>query len=99
MTKYRGVQSGTRSGPFLCDTCRYSQVTRGEQENQEDYHCSQFDKPILYKIVECSKYLLRGSMALYEMNDIAFVLEQKKGKVGFVSPKDRDNKNDLRELF
>ena len=80
----------TRSEKRLCDTCRHSLVVKGTKQSDEKVYCN---VPISgtvvhpFRVVECSDYVSKIGMTLYEAEDKGWVLETKGGRViGFKPP-------------
>ena len=73
----------------LCGSCRWSTVAR-RSRGPAFIRCNQFERMIQSPMVDCSRYLQAGSQTQFEMEDSAWVLEVRKGKViGFTSPEER----------
>ena len=91
MTQIKVFQ-GTRSAdaPRLCDSCSNGIVLRGPAESEEFVYCSEMQKPVPMRVIECNRYVDRTHPPLWAMKEIAWVLQadSKKQKIGFVSAKD-----------
>jgi hypothetical protein len=77
------VHSGTAVGKkSLCRTCRHAHIQLGYSESEEEIRCGYFyEKPRLVPFVvnQCSDYLSKLVPTLQEMENMAFVLDVKKG--------------------
>jgi hypothetical protein len=90
------IKYGTRGGkPFLCRSCSNCIFAQGEGDSEEFMRCWQFDAPIKTKIVECTSYNSRAKTNLRTMQEVAWIIETKRGRVaGFTSPEEFRKKND-----
>jgi hypothetical protein len=75
----------------LCMTCRNGMRTVGTSSVDVKVHCRMFDKPIQMAFVsECSSYDDKRLPSLYDMRQIAWVLEtdrKAQKTIGFRPPK------------
>jgi hypothetical protein len=97
------IFGGTRSpsAPRLCDTCRSGIVTRGASESDEQVHCTMMEEPIRRKVVECSRYVNRTLPSLWDLQQIAWVLDidSKRQRIGFVRAKEWERRHEDEELL
>jgi hypothetical protein len=64
-------------------------IVRGEAFNQSMTKCHALDEWITFPVRDCSSYQIKNSQNLYEMQRMAWIIEQKKGSfIGFLSPLD-----------
>lgn len=86
----------TRSDGGLCHRCKHGSFIRGEAVSQEKIRCGAFETWMEFEAHSCPTFEERGSMSLWEMQQIAyrFVLDpKKKGQMGFITPRDfKDSK-------
>jgi hypothetical protein len=88
----------------LCNTCSHVHQMKGMRLGEEKTLCSNLPAQhalITFPVEECSEYSEKNKQNLYEMQKIAWVIEQKKGSfVGFHDPdtaKKKGIKNDLHD--
>jgi hypothetical protein len=81
------ICQGTPSGdaPRLCDSCRYGLVRRGASEATEEVICQPTGR-VRTRIVHCNRFEDRSKPTLFDMRQIAWVLdaENKRQQIGFV---------------
>jgi len=96
------IKSGTRSdSQTLCPSCSHSTVVRGAAESQEIVRCGHYtiDRAVPFPVVECTGYTDKNEVSLYEMQQIAWVIDTSRRRAGFVAPeKWRDQNPDLDPL-
>jgi hypothetical protein len=66
----------------ICRTCSRALImTRGDVEHRETIvRCGALDnQPVPHDIVECTGYWRRGQMALDDMQEIALLVDKRKG--------------------
>lgn len=80
------------SSKSLCDTCTFSHITEGPRFKDKRVVCGcmhDYRKEIDFPVKKCNRYKQQNQMDLYEMKNIAHVIEQGKGgKIGFLSPEE-----------
>ena len=83
------VRNGTAVGrESLCRTCRHAHMQLGYSESEEEVRCGyHYEAPrlVLFAVRECSDYLSKLVPTLREMEEMAFVIDLKKGnpRAGF----------------
>ena len=83
------VRNGTAVGrESLCRTCRHAHIQLGYSESEEEVRCGyHYEAPrlVLFAVRECSDYLSKLVPTLREMEEMAFVIDLKKGnpRAGF----------------
>ena len=83
------VRNGTAVGKeSLCRTCRHAHIQLGYSESEEEVRCGfHYESPrlVLFAVRECSDYLSKLVPTLREMEDMAFVIDLRKGnpRAGF----------------
>jgi hypothetical protein len=83
------ARNGTAVGQeSLCRNCRRAHIQSGYADSEEEVRCGFFyEQPrlVLFAVSQCSDFLDRLSPTLYEMQQIAFVIDVKKGngRTGF----------------
>lgn len=90
------VQNGTRSDTkAICKTCAHGVVARGSADSNEFIHCGFMGKRITMVVTECNKYIDSSQPSLYDLREIAWVLETSKNRnvIGFTSPQDWADKS------
>lgn len=90
------IQDGTRSDETdLCRTCSRSHIMEGAALSSRITYCDNiFNKPIRGRIAKCNRYYPKNLPSIHDLYQIAWTLEtDKKKQYGFVSPKERDNRN------
>lgn len=97
------VLDGTRSSnaPRLCDTCSCGIVRRGASESDEHIHCTVTEGDVQMRVVECSRYIDRSQPSLWDMRQIAWILQtdSKRQKIGFLRVKEWERKHEDEELL
>jgi hypothetical protein len=77
------VRNGTAVGrKSLCYTCRRAHIQVGFADSEEEVRCGYyFREPLVvsFAVRECSNFLDKLTPTLDEMEDIAFVIDLKKG--------------------
>ena len=84
------VNHGRRS---LCESCRSATVIRGPRLGDEIVECaalSERNRRVPFPVTTCSDYNDRNRPTLYEMQDIALILnaEPRRTMAGFGKPED-----------
>lgn len=80
------VVNGTRANEArLCDSCADGVVMRGSSRNEEIVFCEEMQRNVGIHVVECNRYKVGGQPSLYDMREIAWVLQtdSKRQKIGF----------------
>lgn len=83
------VRNGTAVGQeSLCRTCRHAHIQRGYSESEEEIRCGYlYEAPRLvpFAVSHCTDYLSKLLPTLHEMEEMAFVIDLKKGnpRAGF----------------
>jgi hypothetical protein len=97
------VRGGTRSAslPRLCDTCHSGVVLRGDACSAEEIHCQLTERPVLTRVVECSRYSSKDQPSLWDMRRSAWILEtdSKRQRIGFVRTSEWERKHEGEELL
>jgi hypothetical protein len=97
------VQDGTRSvmAPRLCDSCQSGMVYRGAADSNERVYCRQMERHLQIGVVECSSYRNRKEPDLYDMRQIAWVLDldRKRQRIGFTPVKEWERAHEDEELL
>lgn len=95
------VKDGTPvQRPSLCETCSRAQITRGYLQSEMIVVCRATEPEfrVPFKVRECSNYNDRTRQSLYDMEQIAWVLQPRgpKRQAGFFSPNEgRDNEGEI----
>lgn len=91
------IMNGTRtsSTPRLCDTCQSGLVRKGAAESDERIYCLIMERNLETRVVECSRYVDRAQPSLWEMKQIAWVLntDSKREAIGFIRAKEWERKH------
>lgn len=82
------IRNGTpdHSRPEMCLTCAYATIARGYAETQREIRCNEFGR-IKWPVYECTEYRHKLQPTLYEMKQMASVVEPTKDGLGFTSRK------------
>ena len=91
-----------RREQYECNTCRSGLVTRGAAESDEQVFCMMIKgQPVGRPVVECNRYVNRTLPSLWDMRQIAWVLEtdSKRQRIGFIRAKEWERKNEDCELL
>ena len=84
----------------LCGSCKHSHCLR-TAKGKTFIQCEMLKAPannITEPVESCSEFDEHGTMARWELEQIAWVLEVKKGKtIGFVSPAERSKRDGTTE--
>jgi len=82
------VLGGTRSlgAPRLCDTCQSGVVRRGAPDSDEEIFCTITQHRLARAVVECNRYVNRNLPSLWDMRQIAWVLDSdsRRERIGFI---------------
>lgn len=97
------VLDGTRSlhAPRLCDSCVSGVVRKGASESDEHVFCRTTRCDVPLRVVECNQYHDRALPSLWDMRQIAWVLQtdSKRQKIGFMRAKEWERKYEDEELL
>jgi len=97
------VLQGTRSShaPRLCDTCHSGVVRRGAAESDEQIYCTVTEREVRTRVVECSRYTDRTRPSLWDLRQIAWVLnvDSKRQRIGFVKAQEWEREHENEELL
>ena len=97
------VLGGTRSlgAPRLCDTCQCGVVTRGAPDSDEDIFCTVTARRLARAVVECNRYVDRSQPSLWDMRQIAWVLDTdpKRQRMGFIRANEWETKHEDEDLL
>jgi hypothetical protein len=97
------VLGGTRSlaAPRLCDTCQSGVVTRGAPDSDEEIFCTITERRLQRSVVECNRYVDRNQPSLWDMRQIAWVLDTdpRRQRIGFVRSKEWETKHADEDLL
>ncbi len=103
MSRLLKVFGGTRSpsAPRLCDSCSCGVVRRGASESDENVHCTVTESDVPIRVVECSRYVDRSQPSLWDMRQIAWVLEtdSKRQRIGFLPASEWEQKHEDEQLL
>ena len=89
------IQDGTTfGGSDLCATCRFAMRRKGASTGFSETRCAALgNTPIVpVKIASCSTYLEKGRLTLQEMENVAWVIEQRGKHIGFLSPEELERR-------
>jgi len=84
------IQGGTadNGAATLCATCRYATIVKGRSLSDEIVECGKLSNNprVTFAVTSCSAYADRRRAALYEMEELAWILrsDPKKNTIGFV---------------
>jgi hypothetical protein len=97
------VMGGTRSSlaTRLCDSCERGIVRRGASDSDEEVHCIITRKQVVTRVVECSRYVDASKPSLWDMRQIAWVLQtdSRRQKIGFMKAREWEQKFSGEELL
>ena len=97
------VLNGTRSpeAPRLCDTCQSGVVRRGAAESDEHIFCRNIEREVRTRVVECNVYVNRSQPSLWDLRQIAWVLDvdSKRQRMGFLRAHDWEKEHEDEELI
>ena len=97
------VLNGTRSAlaPRLCDTCQSGVVRRGAAESDEHVYCTFIRREVRTRIVECNVYTDRSQPSLWDLRQIAWVLDvdAKRQRMGFLRSLEWERDHEDEELI
>ena len=97
------VLNGTRSAhaPRLCDTCQNGIVRRGAAESDEQIYCNFIRREVHTRVVECNVYSDRSQPSLWELRQIAWVLDvdSKRQQIGFLRAREWEKQHENEELI
>ena len=69
----------------LCETCCEGTVVQLRGQDRI-YHCSELGERLYHEVTKCTSYRSILVMSMWTMQEIAYVLENKKGTMGFTTP-------------
>jgi hypothetical protein len=102
MTRLK-VLGGTRSphARRLCDSCQTSVVTRGAPDSDEEIFCTITSRRLARAVVECNRYVDRNQPSLWDMRQIAWVLDTdpRRQRIGFIRSKAWESKHADEDLL
>ena len=78
----------------LCSTCHWATLLR-DVTAEEQVRCHSMDVWIYRPIEMCSAYKLRNEPERWELEKIAWIIELKNKKIGFLRPGDERHKKIL----
>ena len=86
------IMNGTRSS---------STPRKGTADSDERIYCLIMERDLKTRVVECNRYVDRSAPSLWEMKQIAWVLntESKREAIGFVRAKEWERKHQDEELL
>ena len=96
------ILSGTRSAhaPRLCDTCNSGVVRRGAAESDEQIYCTIIQREVRNRVVECNRYIDRTQPSLWDLRQIAWVLDtDKRQRIGFVRVQEWEQQHEDEDLL
>jgi len=86
------VKNGTPlQGPSLCETCVNAHIERGYRESETLVFCQATNPEhrVHFRVRECSSHTERQKQTLWQMQKVAWILDERAGrKVGFVPAAD-----------
>lgn len=87
--------------PRLCDTCQYGVVRRGAPESDEQIYCTYTKQHLARAVVECNRYIDRNLPSLWDMRQIAWVLDTdtRRQRIGFLRASEWERNNPDEELL
>ena len=91
----RRIQGGTVTGSGnLCLGCRFCLRRVSGTTGRQEIRCDALQgSPIVrVPVAQCSRYLDQGSLTLYEMKEVAWVIEARGKKIGFLSPEEMERR-------
>lgn len=89
------IQGGTvDSSRDLCRSCRYCLQRQSAVTGDTELRCAQLPNfPVIKtRIAACTFYTEKGKLNLNEMVDIAWVVEERGKKIGFLSPEELERR-------
>ncbi len=97
------VKKGTPlHGDSLCNTCVNAHAERGYRESETLVFCQATDPGhrVLFPVRECSSHAEKQKQTLWEMQKIAWILDERSGrKVGFVPAAELKERTDEIEII
>ena len=95
------VMNGARAEKRLCDTCSAGIVMRGASANEESIFCEEMERMVAIHVVECNRYKEGGVPSLWDLREIAWVLnvDSRRRKIGFLNAEKRHNQNPDSDLL
>jgi len=71
----------------MCDSCQSGVVRKGASESDEHIFCTHINCGVEIRVVECNQYQDRSQPSLWDMRQIAWVLQtdSKRQRIGFMS--------------
>ncbi len=93
------VVGGTRSSTSksLCDDCALATRITGMTEQQKIVKCAEIGQVIRFNVEDCSSYQQFGAPSLFDMKQMAVIIDIKGNQVGFYSAaKWRDKQKEVK---
>jgi spore coat polysaccharide biosynthesis protein SpsF (cytidylyltransferase family) len=97
------VKGGTPlDSPSLCDTCVNAHLERGYRESEALVFCQATypEHRVRFRVRECSSHTEKQKQTLYQMQKMAWILDQRPDrKVGFVPAAELEKETNEVELI
>jgi len=76
-------------------------VTRGAPDSDEDIFCTVTERRLARAVVECNRYVDRNQPSLWDMRQIAWVLDTdpKRQRMGFIRANEWETKHEDEDLL
>ncbi len=88
------VKQGTLPDIDLCRSCSFATIVEGSAGTQQIKQCAHLGR-VPFPVASCSQWQDRSATSLWDMQQIAWVVEAKGSRhVGFLSPEQRRKKGD-----
>lgn len=89
------IKNETKPNIDLCRSCSYATIAEGVAGTQQVKQCTQLGR-VPFPVTSCSQWEDKSATALWDLQQIAWVIEIKGGRpIGFLSPAERRKNGDL----
>ncbi len=89
------VKQGTRPSIDLCRSCSFVTLIEGPAGTQQIKRCGPLQGQVTFPVVACNQWQDRNATGLWDMQQIAWVIEMRGSRpIGFLSPAERRKNGD-----
>lgn len=95
------IHGGTRSTTetSLCESCANATVVQGMATKDKLVKCGDLGRLVDFNVETCNSYRRFGELTLYDMKEMATIVDIKAGTVGFYSAKKWKEKRGSDEIL
>lgn len=75
-------------------------VRRGAAESDEQIYCTMIQREVRSRVVECNRYIDRSQPSLWDLRQIAWVLDvDKRQRIGFLPAREWEKQHENEDLL